>query len=245
MTKVVKINIKQSLGDFPVNRPRNKHCTGFTLLEILIALLIFSMTVIGLFYSFKTFVISSETIKEQIIHQEKLTDAIKRINIDMESIFILQPPRYKPPELNSDPDMHRFIGFEPNSGQSIIQLMAFSSFAHAKFGADQWNGICKITYYLKLNEKKLYDLYRSDTIPPFLNEIGYCSDPVMIHDILKINIIYKNGEGTEYNYWDSDTEEFDYMFPSSIDLLITYLSGETKQFFSISNGLTTERKRID
>ncbi len=228
-----------------MNSLRNKHCTGFTLLEVLIALLIFSMIIIGLFYSFKTFVTSSESIKEQIIHQGKLTDAIKRINIDIESIFVLQPPRYKTPEFNSDPDMHRFIGSELNLGQSIIQLMAFSSFAHTKFGADQWNGISRVTYYLKPNEKKLYDFHRSDTISPFTDEINYCSDPALVRDIIKIKIIYKNSEGTEYNYWDSDTEEFDYMFPSSIDLIIIYLSGETKQFFSISIGLITERKQID
>ncbi len=242
---MVKNLIKQPLGDLLLSRLKYQHCSGFTLLEILIALLIFSMVITGLFYSFKAFVASSESIKNQITLHEKLIDAMKRIDMDIKSIFILQPPRYKKPEFNTNTDVHRFIGYETDLGPSKIQIMSFSSFAHVKFGTDLWNGVSKVTYYLKLNEKKLYDFHRSDINPPFTDDINNCSDPILIRDVTEIEIIYKDRENSEYNYWDSDSEEFDYRFPSTVGLKVTYMSKNMKRILPISSGLITERKPIE
>lgn len=79
-----------------MNRPA-KDNRGFTLVEILIVILIFSVVIATLFSSFKAFLLSSENVKEVVAHSEKITNIFKRINLDFESIFILQPPRYKKP----------------------------------------------------------------------------------------------------------------------------------------------------
>ena len=228
-----------------MNKLTKNHCSGFTLVEILIAVLIFSIIIFTLFSSFKAFIVSSETVKKEVAHSEKIRTVFKRISMDLESIFVLQPPRYKKPEFDSDPDPYRFTGKEVTVGQQVVSSMAFTSGAHAKFGADQRDGVARIAYYLKENKKNNYDLYRADSLPPFPEDIESCSDPVLCKDISGFEVIYKDVNGDEYRYWDSDAEEFNYTFPASIDFKITIGSGERQQAFIISIGLVTGREPID
>ncbi len=72
---------------------------GFTLLEILIAILIFAVVIATLFSSFKAFIVSSEGVKANVLQIETITNVYKRISLDFESIFVLQKPRYKKHEL--------------------------------------------------------------------------------------------------------------------------------------------------
>ncbi|MBC2704555.1 type II secretion system protein J [Desulfobacula sp.] len=224
-----------------MNRPAKHHCSGFTLVEILIAVLIFSIIIFTLFSSFKAFIVSSEAVKKQVAHDEKISRVFKRISMDLESIFVLQPPRYKKPGFDSDPDPYGFTGKEGAVGQQVVSSMAFTSGAHAKFGANQRDGIARIVYYLKENKKNRYDLYRADSLPPFPEETASCLDPVLCQDISGFDMIYKDVNKNEYRYWDSDAEEFNHMFPASIDFKITVGSGEKQQAFILSIGLLTGR----
>lgn len=226
-----------------MNRLTKNNCKGFTLVEILIAVLIFSIIIFTLFSSFKAFIVSSEAIKKEVAHSEKIRTIFKRISMDLESIFVLQPPRYKKPEF--DPDPYRFIGKEVTVGQRVVSSMAFTSCAHAKPGADQREGVARIAYYLKENEKNKYDLYRTDSLPPFPEEMASCSDPVLCRDISGFEIVYKDVNKNEYRDWDSDAEEFNYMFPASIDFKITLDSGKRQRAFILSIGLAAGRGPID
>jgi len=218
---------------------------GFTLVEILIAILIFSVVISTLFSSFKAFIISSETVKEEIAHSEKIRNVFKRISLDFESIYVLQPPRYKKPEFNSDPDPYRFEGKEENLGQGVVSSMFFPSYAHAGFGSDQRSGVARIVYYLKENKNELYDLYRADALWPFPEELESCTDPVLCRDISGFEVVYKDVNGDEYKVWDSEDQEFKYMFPASIDFKITFGSGEQSQVFEISTSLVSGRQPIE
>jgi len=62
-------------------------CKGFTLLEILVAVLIFAIVIATLFSSFKAFIISSEGVKEDLLRTEKIATVYKRISLDLESIL--------------------------------------------------------------------------------------------------------------------------------------------------------------
>lgn len=218
---------------------------GFTLVEILIAILIFSVVIATLFSSFKAFIISSQSVKEEVVHSEKIRNIFKRISLDLESIFILQPPRYKKPQFNSDPDPYGFVGNEETIGQHVVSTLVFPSFAHAKFGADQRTGVARIAYYLKENQDNSYNLCRADALPPFPEELESCSDPVLCKDISGFEVVYKDFNGDEYKYWDSEDEEFKYTFPVSINLKITFGSGEIQQVLETSIRLISGREPIE
>lgn len=227
-----------------MNRQFN-NTRAFTLMEILIAILIFFIVISTLFSSFNAFIISSEKVKQAVAHSEKIRTVFKRISLDLESIYVLQPPRYRKPEFNSDPDPYRFEGEEVTLGQGVVSQMRFPSYAHTGFGSDQRTGVARIVYYVKENKDKQYDLYRADSLAPFPEEQESCSDPVLCTDISGFEVVYRDREGEAYKSWNSEDEAVDYTFPASIDFKITFGTGEANQVFEVSIALVSGRDPIE
>jgi general secretion pathway protein J len=228
-----------------LNKLIKNRCKGFTLVEVLVSVLIFSIIILTLFSSFKAFIISSEYVKDEVTYNEKIRNIFKRINMDLESLVVLQTPRYEKPEFNSDPDPYRLVGKEETMGQDIVSSIVFPSLAHAVLGVDQRAGVARIAYYLRENENNTYDLYRADSLPPFPEEPGSCSDPILCQDISGFEIVYMDFNGDEHSSWDSDSQEFKYTFPVSIDFKIVLGSGKRQQVFETSIGLISGRAPIE
>lgn len=228
-----------------MNRPGQgqqgrKICTGFTLVEVLVAILIFSIVMFTLFSSFNAFMLSSEKVKQEVVKNEKILNLFKRISMDLESIYILQLPRFKNPQFSSEPDPYGFVGKQETFGGQTFSHMSFASLAHTQFGYDQRSGVARISYYIEENQNHGYDLHRADFLPPFPEEMNSCSDPVLCRDISMFEVVFLDHNGDEYRSWDSDTKEFGFTFPASIDLKFTFGAGE-KQVFEISIVLASGR----
>lgn len=207
---------------------------GFTLVEILIAIFIFSLIMMVLFSSFKAFVISSEAVKESVTQTETFRTVFKRIRLDLEAVYIRQPPQYKKPGFNSEPDPYRFTGQEDR--------FSFSSLAHAGIRKGEKKSIAGITYYIKENPDLTFDLYRSDILPPFPEDRPSCNDPLLCQGISGFEADFVDDKGDGHKNWDSEAEEFNYSFPARIDLKITFGSGEKKQVMEASFRLPVERR---
>ncbi len=207
---------------------------GFTLIEILIAILIFALIMTVLFSSFKAFVLSSEAVKESVTQNEAVQTVFRRIRLDLESVYIQQPPQYKTPGFNSDPDPYRFAGQEDR--------FSFSSLAHAGFRKSEKKSITRITYYMKENTDHTFDLYRSDILPPFSEDGDSCNDPLVCRGISGFEAGFADDTGERHKTWDSDSEAFHYSFPACIDLKVTFGSGEKKQVIEAIFKLPVERR---
>lgn len=209
-------------------------CKGFTLVEILIAILIFSLIMTVLFSSFKAFVLSSEAVKESVGQNEEIRTVFGRIRLDLEAVYIQQVPRYKKPEFNSEPDPYRFAGKDDG--------FSFASFAHAGTRKGEKKSIARITYYVKENPDHTVDLYRSDILPPFPQDRPACNDPLLCRGISGFEAGFIDGKGDLHKSWDSEAEAFNYSFPARIDMKITFGSGEKKQIIEASIKLPVERR---
>ena len=218
---------------------------GFTLLEILIAILIFAVVISTLFSSFKAFIISSEGVKKNILQKEQINIVYKRISLDLESIFVLQPPRHKKPGFDAEPDPYGFVGNEETIGQNTASSMVFASLAHTKFGDNPRSGVARISYYVREDEKHGLELCRADTLPPFTQDIKSGTDPVLCRDIQDFKALYYDYNGDEHRYWDSEAQEFNYTFPSKIDLKITFGTREQPQIYLLSFDIIPERLPIE
>lgn len=218
---------------------------GFTLVEVLVAILIFSVVVTILFSSFNAFIISSKNAKAEVEQSEKIRQVFKRIRMDFESIFVLQPPRYKKPEFNSDPDPYRFVGKTVIDGQQVISSMIFPSLAHVRFSPDQRGGVARIAYYLKENNNNLYDLCRADRLLPFPEETASCPDPVLCRDVSSFEVVFQDLNGNTHTEWDSESETFQYTFPEQVHLKIYFGAGENRRGTFISIDLKTKREPIE
>ena len=133
---------------------------GFTFVEVMVAVLIFSVVITTLFSSFQAFIHAGGAVRESIAGTEKISAVFKRMHRDMEGIYVVQLPRYAKPAFNSEPDPFQLTGGEEIVGGQTVSYLVFSSSAHAKTGIDQRNGIAQIYYYTKENDNNTLDLFR-------------------------------------------------------------------------------------
>lgn len=227
------------------NRPDICRNRGFTLLEIMIAILIFAVVISALFSSFKAFVTTSDKVRSDVAFNENVRDVLKRIRSDLGAVFILQEPRYRKPAFDSDPDPFRFLGKEETVGDLQASTLRFASLAHAGLGSDNRPGVARVGYYVKPGRNGSYDLFRADALYPFPEELESCRDPLLCRNISGFEVLYTDAEGEEHRTWDSDAKEFDYSFPSGIHLKISLVSDRGNQVFDTFIGLASGRQPIE
>lgn len=220
-------------------------CKGFTLIEVLVAMLIFSIIIFTLFASFNGFMITSKNITREISQSEKIRNTLKRICQDFEQLYALPRPRYSKPEFDSDPDPYRLVGKEAGGWGKIFSSVTFSSLSHAKTGKDLRQGVARISYYVKQNKNNTFDLYRADSLGPYPEEVESCADHLLCKDISAFELFYKDINGDEYRYWDSESDEFKFSLPVSVHLKIGLNFREKNQVFGTAIKLTSARGPIE
>ncbi len=228
-----------------MNRQGGPDESGFTLLEILIAVVIFAVIMATLFSSFRAFILSGTHVKHDLEQTEKITGIFRRISLDLESVFCLQVPRYKQPGFDSQPDPYQFIGTRETIGQAVFSSLVFTSLAHAGINSDDRFGIARIAYYVKENRAGTYDLYRSDVLAPYPDEVQSCRDPVLCRDISGFEIIYTDLDANEYKSWDSEDDAYKFSFPHGVELKIYFGNEEPRQVFTLPVRLTAGRPPLD
>ena len=228
-----------------MNSLQKDNINGFTLVEVLVSILIFSIVITMLFSSFRSFMVSGVHIKESLVQSQNIRSLFKRIAMDLEAIHLSQPPRYKKPEFGSDPDPYRFEGTQESVEGQMASSMRFISLSHARLYPGDREGMAKIVYYLRANTTQGFDLCRSDILMPIAEEVRSCTDPVLYKDIKSFNLVYFDRNGERYEYWDSESETFKYSFPARIGLTVRLGSDENEQVFQTAITLIPTRRAFD
>jgi general secretion pathway protein J len=201
-----------------------KCTTGFTLIEILVTIAIFSVIMLTLFSSLRIFLTSAQIIKKEVNQIEKTAASFRQIETDLKMIFITQPPIYSNPEFDSEPDLYRVEGQESE--------LSFTSLCHVDYENRLMDSVVRIVYYLRPGkDQNRFDLCREQEIPPYSDMKKSCTDPILIPDISEIKISYVDHEGEVFDSWDSESQEFGYSSPSAINFAITFYNenGEEKE----------------
>lgn len=214
-------------------------------MELLIAVLIFSIIIFTLFASFQAFMKTSETIVRDISQSEKMHLAIKRIHLDFEQLYVLKMPQYSKPEFDSDPDPYRFVSQEVTLDQKNFSSIGFTSLAHVKTGKDLRHGVARISYYIKEKENNTFDLYRGDKLQPYPEELESCADHVLAEDISGFEISFTDVHGDKHRHWDSDSKEFQYTVPAIVSLKLVFNSQGAGQVVETAVRLLAARSPIE
>lgn len=193
---------------------------GFTLIEILVAMILFSITLLTIFSSFRIFSTSANQVSQHITTEDSTYPGLHVMLSDLEQIFILPYPRYKRPELNPDPDPYRLEGTQSNMEGQPISKVSFTCLNRAPIGVFPTHGVARITYYAHRHEDRL-DLHRADRAWPFDLSLSPCSDPVLIKGISNFTLTYTTKDGKETKTWDSDSKASDFSFPDQITIKIS------------------------
>lgn len=222
-----------------------KNMKGFTLLEILVAIVIFSIVMVTLLSSFKAFTLTGEGVKNSLVEQEKIEALYRVFSADLESLFALQPPRYKKPQFDSEPDKFRFYGTRETEGGNAASYVEFSSLSNMDPGASRPFSVSRIAYYVNDDRENSTNLYRASTRSWSEDEIKSCRDPVLFRSINRFEVTYKNSKGEDQNYWDSDSKDSEFTLPSAVEIKIGYGSEENEKFHTMNFSIAAKRPAIE
>ena len=193
---------------------------GFTLIEILVAVVIFSILMTTIFSSFKAFVMSSEHIQTAISRDETMGPPLKIISRDLMMVHFSLPPAYVKPDTRSTPDPFRLLGTQDNVGGEEFSRVWFVSRGLLTVQGDKHQRLVQIIYYVRANEDGGFDLCRSEALPPWEDGVENDCDPLLIRDISAFDLSFFNGENEMFTQWDSDAEAFDHATPDAIGVMI-------------------------
>jgi general secretion pathway protein J len=217
--------------------------SGFTLLEIMVAIIIFAIIITTIFASYNTLLSGTETADQGTAPYEMAKNCLDRITIDLESIHVTLSPSYSKPVLGEPPDLYRIVGenFE-NQGVSFPRLR-FTSLAHISFGGKTEKGIAEIVYYVQASGDGNYVLKRADNLYPYKTFEERAGDPVLCTDVKSLAFKYYDQDGTAYDSWDSDDEDFGYSTPKAIDIALELAEGSNSLWFKTMVNIPVYREK--
>jgi general secretion pathway protein J len=216
---------------------------GFTLLEIMIAIFIFAIVITTIFASYNAVSSGNEIIDQNTASYEMASNCLDRMIMDLKSIYLTLPPAYSPPALGESPELYRIVGETTDIQGTAFPRLRFTSLSHISFGEKKERGIAQIVYYVQPAEDGNYVLKRADKLYPYGKVEEKPADPILCRDVKSLTFKYYDNDGTEYDLWDSDSEEFGYSTPKAIDIRLELAEGSGSLSFETMVNLPVYREK--
>ena len=190
---------------------------GFTLIEILIAIFIFSIIITTVFSSFNAILNNTGSISEELATCDMAKNCLKRIITDLKSIHTYHPGHVP---LNSDSLLgaYRIVGENTDVGSRNFSSLRFTSLAHINLEHDMRDGIAEIIYYVQEIDEDNYVIRRSDSLYPYRSFKKKDSDPLLCERVKSLQFKYYGYDENEYDFWDSQSNEFEHSTPRAIGI---------------------------
>jgi general secretion pathway protein J len=196
-----------------MGRIREIQRSGFTLLEILVAMFILAIVLSTIFGIF------SETLKN-INHAESQADiyqmarvALKIMNEDLEGSLIS--------------GTRSFSGQDEEIDGRDADFLSFFSTNHVSFEEPgKGSGNAGISFYVlekEEEEEKGLVLYRSDILERKQAPEEKTGGAVLCEDLHSVNFMYYNSDGDEYDSWDSTDGQYKDKLPSMVTIRLEFL----------------------
>ena len=163
--------------------------------------------------------------------------------MDLKSIYLTLPPGYSPPALGESPELYRIVGESIDAQGTAFPRLRFTSLSHISFGGKNENGIAEIVYYVQTKEDGSYVLKRADKLYPYGKFEEKPGDPVLCRDVKSLTFKYYDNDDTEYDLWDSDSEDFGYSTPKAIDIRLELAEGSDSLTFETMVNLPVYREK--
>ncbi len=197
-------------------------CRGFTLAELLIAILIFAVVVSLTYAAFTTTFTAVDSGDASSRFGERARITLERISEDLESFY--------------GGEGGFFQGESESFAASRADSLTFSSTAHLRFNRDQQaRGVTAITYTVEeVEDSGELRLYRNDEpILPGIPgvEAGEEKGFLLCEGLRELTFTYVDGEGAESNSWDSSLSESDEEvdYPRLVRIKIGFSDSETDE----------------
>lgn len=201
------------------------NANGFTLMEILLAMLIFTIVVSMLYLSYTGTVRNIEEVESQSDVYGMARIALERMIDDLESAYV-SPWSQNAKSQKVDILATGFIGEDSEVNGRSADTLRFQARAHMDFDTEvDDNRATEITYYVTENEEGgSFTLYRSDT-PQFEERPAEgVWGLVLCDDVYSINFTYQDENGQVYDTWDSTKEELKGKLPVMVSIELLFIN---------------------
>lgn len=198
---------------------------GFTLIEILIALFIFSMVVSVVFISFREIAFSAGVVNKSNDDYEMAYGCFELMRRDLASIHVTQKPFYRSPD-HSDKDPYRFQGKTEIEGGEAFPVLRFTTLCHLPVNRDNRKGIAEVVYYTDEIEEYGTVLRRADRVIFDEELVRRKTHPVILRKIKSMAVTYYDEEGREHDEWDSEDRDAGYATPSALKIRVEIVDDE-------------------
>lgn len=204
-------------------QPRSRPSAGFTLFEILIAMMILSFVFTTLFVSYRQLVGNAQAVARKNTLTEMTAAALHHVQADLKAAFILLPPFYRPPEAQpTKPSAYRFTGKTTPVGSTTFADIRFVSGRHIDLDGVGADGLAAIRYYIDEDDNREFSLKRQDRLVAFdaMEVLIPRPDPVVCEHVNRFEITYFDSEGNPQDEWDSESDFFGYATPTAIRIVL-------------------------
>lgn len=227
---------------------RHSHHTGFTLVEVLVAITIFAIAVSTLFASFNLVISKIDPINAGLDDYDMARTAMDRIQKDLAGLCLTHAPAYLSPEQEktADPDRFRVVSNRTWRAEKEFSQLRIASFGHLSFNREPDSRIGIITYYVAVSDNGLPVLKRSDIGINFYDdtkETARTTDPIVCTRVLAFELIFIDQEGNVHEDWDSDAADFDFATPFAIQVNLSIGIPQRPHTFSTTVVLPTYRTK--
>jgi general secretion pathway protein J len=174
-------------------------------------------------------------------------NAMDRIKMDLKSLCLTHDSVYSRPDMegNEDPDRFRFISEMVSLDTQSFSQLRFASFEHLGFNR-KTSRVGIITYYTQPSEEGFLVLKRSDVAAVFYDdtrEDNAGNDPVLCERVTSFELSFMDQDGNPHENWDSDSSDFDFATPYSIQIKLEIGDGQRSNVFETTMVLPTQRDK--
>ena len=203
---------------------------GFTLLEIMISIFIFAIVITTILASYQAVFFKSHRLDAGLDLYTMAGSCLNRLSLDMDAVAINLPPKYKKPDVDSEPDPWRIVGDSSDLQSGDFSRIRFASRAHAGLNGMGLTGITEIVYYVDEDTNGNAVLRRSDRLYPYEVTEKEIEDPVVCEHMKSLVFTYYDEDGETSETWDSESEEIQYATPRAIHVKLEIGRSETESF---------------
>lgn len=205
---------------------------GFTLMEILVAILILAIVVTTVLASFNMVFSTTGAVSAGQALFEMGKNCLNRMALDLENITVAETVGAKPKALDDPPEPYRFKATIENVGGTRFAQIRFTSRAHVSLEKPDREGIAEIVYYVQARRDGGFRLRRADHLYPYPARFEErADDPVLCEHVKSLAAAYFAEDGTAFETWDSDSEQFGMATPVMVALRLEIGDGEEHALF--------------
>ncbi|MFH1984356.1 MAG: prepilin-type N-terminal cleavage/methylation domain-containing protein [Pseudomonadota bacterium] len=189
---------------------------GFTLMEILVAMFVFSIVVSTVFLSHRSIFSSVGPMTDEMAVGGMARAFLGRLATDIDGAFSELPPQYAPPAFNAPPHPYRFTAVAESVAGASFPRLRFASSAHVPLSEAARGGIAEIIYFVEPDTDGTYTVRRFDRLLGTGATAEEIHGPAVCRGLREWSLTFYDAEGRSHDEWDSESKDSGTALPASV-----------------------------